>query len=94
MFLFCRRIGNELKILLKETLEQDSVRKATTAWWGMLALISILNDMTGEELEFEYVMALLPRISLRFVNSFIHSLIDSSIGLHVEGSVKFSQCMG
>jgi len=58
------RIGNILIILLKETLEQDSVRKATTAWWGMLALISILNDMTGEELEFEYVMALLPRILL------------------------------
>ena len=79
---------------MKETLEQYSFRKETTAWWGMLALISILYDMAGEELEFEYIKALLPRISLRFVNSFIHSLIDSSIGLHVEGSVKLSQCMG
>jgi len=57
-------IENKLKILLKEALEQDSVRKATTAWWGMLALISILNDIAGEELEVEYIKAPLPRIWL------------------------------
>ena len=70
---FCRRITNKLEVLLKEILERYSVRKATSGWWGMLALISVLYDMAGEELQSAYIETLLPNILLRFVHSFIFS---------------------
>ena len=60
-------------MLLKEALEHHGIKKSTSAWWSMLALISILSDMAREELQSEYIKTLFPEMSLGFVHSFIIS---------------------
>ena len=65
----CREIATKLTIFVKHTIAQDEIRSATSAWWSILALISILNELSNEEQKFGDIERLLARVSLRFAHS-------------------------